>query len=79
MRLPGPIDSEWRENWAEGGDTSLLEELLCIARLRRSASELIEQFGRSRYDVTYVECLWSIYQMLGKLCPTVYILQKPGR
>jgi hypothetical protein len=38
---------------------------------------LVEKYGRDRYEATYASDLWGIYQLLGKLCPTVYLLQKP--
>jgi sarcosine/dimethylglycine N-methyltransferase len=70
------VSSEWRERWAEEGSTALLKDLLGVARLRRSESRLIAQYGRERYEATYASCLWGIYQMLGKLQPTVYLLAK---
>ncbi len=71
-----PIDSEWRESTIEGGSADLLEALLRIARMRRREAELVRQFGRTFYEVSYADNLWGIYQMLGKLCPTVYVLKK---
>jgi SAM-dependent methyltransferase len=70
------IDSEWRENAIERGSTDLLEALLRIARMRRNEAELVRRFGREFYEASYGGDLWGIYQMLGKLCPTVYVLRK---
>lgn len=70
------ISSEWRERWAEEGSSALLEDLLGAARLRRNEDALVTQYGRESYEATYADCLWGIYQMLGKLQPTVYLLQK---
>lgn len=70
------ISSEWRERWAEEGSTALLDDLLGVARLRRRETELVAQYGRAAYEVTYADCLWGIYQLLGKLQPTVYLLEK---
>ncbi len=70
------ISSEWRERWAEEGSTALLDDLLSIARLRRSENDLVAHFGRDHYEATYASSLWGIYQMLGKLQPTVYLLKK---
>ena len=70
------VSSEWRERWAEEGSTALLEDLLGVARLRRSEDTLVAQYGREQYEATYASCLWGIYQMLGKLQPTVYLLMK---
>jgi ubiquinone/menaquinone biosynthesis C-methylase UbiE len=71
-----PMDSEWREYWLEQGKTWAVEDLLTLARLRRREQSLVERFGRVRYEATYADALWGIYQMLGKLCPTVYLLEK---
>lgn len=70
------VSSEWRERWAEEGNTALLDNLLAIARLRRSEGALVEQHGRDQYEANYASTLWGIYQMLGKLQPTVYLLEK---
>lgn len=72
------VDSEWREHWLEAGETDLLEDLLRVARLRRREAVLVERFGRARFEAAYAGSLWGIYQLLGKLCPTVYILRKPA-
>src|SRR2546423_5944339 len=72
------LDSEWREAEIEVGDKSLLDHLLYIARMRRARDEMIRQYGEVRYEVNYAGWLLGIYQMLGKLCPTVYILRKPS-
>lgn len=77
IREVDKVDSEWRENWLEGGDTSLMEDLLKVARMRRTEDPLVEAYGRTRYEAEYTGCLWGIYQMLGKLCPTIYVLKKP--
>jgi ubiquinone/menaquinone biosynthesis C-methylase UbiE len=70
------VSSEWRERWAEEGSTALLEDLLAVARMRRSEPGLVERYGRERYEATYTGSLWGIYQMLGKLQPTIYLLAK---
>lgn len=71
-----PINSEWREHWLEQGKPWTVEDLLTLARLRRREQSLVERFGRARYEATYGGALWGIYQLLGKLCPTVYWLEK---
>jgi SAM-dependent methyltransferase len=70
------ISSEWREYWLEHGQTGMLDDLLRLARLRRREAELVARFGRKRYEAAYGGSLWGIYQMLGKLEPRVYVLQK---
>jgi SAM-dependent methyltransferase len=70
------VSSEWRERWAEEGSAALLEDLLAVARMRRSEATLVAQYGREHYEATYASNLWGIYQMLGKLQPTIYLLAK---
>jgi ubiquinone/menaquinone biosynthesis C-methylase UbiE len=71
------IDSEWREHWLEEGDRRTVDDLLRAARLRRREEELVDRFGRERYEAARGGSIWGVYQLLGKLCPTVYGLQKP--
>ncbi len=73
------VGSEWRERWAEEGSPALQEDLLSIARLRRSEAALVAEFGRAQFEAAYASSLWGIYQMLGKLQPTVYLLAKGDR
>jgi ubiquinone/menaquinone biosynthesis C-methylase UbiE len=72
-----PLRSEWREAEIEMGDRTLLDQLLFVARMRRNREALVTQHGAVRYEVNYASFLLGIYQMLGKLCPAVYILGKP--
>jgi ubiquinone/menaquinone biosynthesis C-methylase UbiE len=69
-RSVDPLGSEWREAMAENGDWSPTEDLLHIARLRRG--------GREGPDAqaAWAGLVWGIYQLLGKLCPTVYVWSK---
>jgi hypothetical protein len=71
------IGSEWRELWLEGGDRDLLEDLLRVARMRRTQEQLIARYGKGRYESVIASSLWGIYQMLGKLAPTAYLIEKP--
>jgi ubiquinone/menaquinone biosynthesis C-methylase UbiE len=72
------IDSEWRESWLEAGDLHTVDLLLRAARLRRRETELVAQYGRDRYEAALGGAMWGVYQLLGKLCPTVYLLEKPS-
>jgi ubiquinone/menaquinone biosynthesis C-methylase UbiE len=72
------IDSEWREFWLESGDRRTEEDLLRAARLRRRETELVARYGRERYEAALADFVWGAYQLLGKLCPTVYALEKPS-
>lgn len=70
------VTSEWREFWEEDGSRNTSKQLLRIARMRRNQDELIPQIGETDYTIELADCLWGVYQMLGKLCPTVYVLEK---
>jgi SAM-dependent methyltransferase len=71
------IDSEWREYWLESGDRRTEDDLLRAARLRRRETELVGRYGRDRFEAALGGSVWGVYQLLGKLCPTVYVLEKP--
>lgn len=71
------IDSEWREFWLEAGDRRTVDDLLRAARLRRRETELVARYGRDSYEAALAGSVWGVYQLLGKLCPTVYVLEKP--
>jgi sarcosine/dimethylglycine N-methyltransferase len=66
------LGGEWRERMIEDGDWDPAEALLRLSRLRRS--------GASGTDAeTYAaNKLWGVYQLIGKLCPTVYVWEKRG-
>lgn len=71
------IDSEWRELWLESGDQDLMDDLLRVARMRRTEDQLVARYGKGRYEAIYCTALWGVYQMLGKLSPSAYLLHKP--
>jgi SAM-dependent methyltransferase len=70
------IGSEWRERMLEDGDLDTATGLLSIARLDRQHSEFVERFGALAVDIARNGFLWGVYQMLGKLCPTVYVWER---
>ena len=51
-------------------------QLLHAGRLVRARDRFVTQFGQHAYDLMLGDCLWHIYQMLGKLSPRVYVLRK---
>ncbi len=75
VEVRDPVASEWREHWAEAGSHALLDDLLAVARLGRTEKRLVARFGRAAVEAARGDRLWGIYQMLGKLCPTVYRLR----
>jgi SAM-dependent methyltransferase len=70
------IASEWREWWEEHGERTTSHQLLTIARLRRAHTRLRHELGALNYEIELANCHWGVYQMLGKLEPTLYILRK---
>jgi hypothetical protein len=72
------VGTEWRE-FAEEHDHSAWRDLLRLARLRRQRDEVIERFGKSIYDRAVGGLQWPVFQLLGKLQPTVYLLSLGSR
>lgn len=70
------IGSEWRERWEEDGVSTTSRQLLRIARMRRNREQLVTALGQQVYANELANCHWGVYQMLGKLCPRVYVLAK---
>jgi SAM-dependent methyltransferase len=68
------IASEWREYWEETGAGTTSRQLLRIARMRRDRERLIAELGLAAYESELANCHWGVYQMLGKLCPMMYVL-----
>jgi ubiquinone/menaquinone biosynthesis C-methylase UbiE len=73
------VSSEWREHWEEDGTRRTSQQLLRIARMRRDRERMIAALGEKPYAIELADCTWGVYQMLGKLCPIVYTLERmPG-
>jgi SAM-dependent methyltransferase len=72
------IGSEWRERSLEGGGSDIVESLLRISRMRRREETLVRDHGRDFYEAALAGDTWGAYQILGKLCPTIYLMRKPG-
>lgn len=70
------VGSEWREFWEEDGTHMTSQQLLRLARLRRNREAIVAEIGERDYWVEMADCHWGVYQMLGKLCPTVYVATK---
>jgi SAM-dependent methyltransferase len=71
------IGSEWRELWEiEGGSQAASQRLLRAARLLRGAESVRKALGATAYEFALADQLWGVYQMIGKLCPTAYILRR---
>ena len=69
------IGTEWREH-AEERTQPASQALLRLARLRRQREQIVESAGREIYDHVEANLHWLVFQFLGKLQPTLYLLGK---
>jgi ubiquinone/menaquinone biosynthesis C-methylase UbiE len=67
------LGSEWRERMLEDDDWDARADLLRLAHLTRRRDELVAEHGSAAVDAAWGGLVWGIYQLLGKLCPTVYV------
>jgi ubiquinone/menaquinone biosynthesis C-methylase UbiE len=72
------VTSEWREHGEEVGARRTSAQLLRIARMRRGRDAIVAAIGPVAYAIELADCHWGVYQMLGKLCPRVYVLRAPS-
>jgi ubiquinone/menaquinone biosynthesis C-methylase UbiE len=73
--LRDEIGTEWRE-YAEERSQPVSQALLRLARLRRRRDQIVEQAGEDIYLHVEANLHWLVYQFLGKLLPTIFVLQK---
>jgi ubiquinone/menaquinone biosynthesis C-methylase UbiE len=71
------LRGEWRERMLEDGSWDAVSDLLALSRLKRREPELVERFGRAAVEAERGGLLWGVYQVLGKTCPTIYVLARP--
>jgi ubiquinone/menaquinone biosynthesis C-methylase UbiE len=71
------IGTEWREHLEERTQP-VSRDLLRLARLRRERDRIVETAGEEIYGHIESNLHWGVYQLLGKLLPTVYVLRKPS-
>jgi ubiquinone/menaquinone biosynthesis C-methylase UbiE len=69
------VGSQGRQYTEESGDHDTTQGLLSIARLLTWPEYFIEKYGQKTYHIALAEAHWGVYQMLGKLSPTIYVLQ----
>ena len=69
------IGTEWRE-YAEERTHPVSRALLRLSRLRRQRAAAVERFGEELCGHVEANLHWEIYQFLGKLRPTAYVLGK---
>jgi len=70
------LEGEWRERMIEEGTWDAGDDLLRLSRLRRREAELVERYGERDVAARAAGKLWGVYQLLGKLCPTVYLWER---
>lgn len=70
------VSSEIREYKEEAGNNTSSKQLVRIAKLLRKRDYYIEKFGENIYEEELANCYYGVYQMIGKLCPVIYTLQK---
>ncbi|MFY9578125.1 MAG: class I SAM-dependent methyltransferase, partial [Gaiellaceae bacterium] len=71
-----PLGGEWRERMIEDGTWDAGNDLLRLSRLHRREAELVERHGAVRVTAFAAGKLWGVYQLLGKLCPTIYVWER---
>ena len=67
-----PLGGEWRERMIEDGSWDPGSDLLRLSRLHRREPELVERHGETRVAAYAASRLWGVYQLLGKLCPSIF-------
>jgi ubiquinone/menaquinone biosynthesis C-methylase UbiE len=70
------LAGEWREQMIEDGTWNPSDALLGLSRLDRRRDELVGRFGAAAIAAYAGGQLWGIYQLLGKLCPTIYVWER---
>jgi SAM-dependent methyltransferase len=70
------LHGEWRERMLEDGSWDAVSDLLALSRLKRREPELVERYGPAAVEAERGGLLWGVYQVLGKTCPTIYVLER---
>jgi ubiquinone/menaquinone biosynthesis C-methylase UbiE len=68
------LHGETRERLEEEGIASSSKQLLQVSRMLRNRAAYEERFGTIAYEYLLTDCLWGVYQMIGKLNPRIYVL-----
>jgi SAM-dependent methyltransferase len=76
LRSVEELGPEWRERMLEDEKWNATEDLLSLARLHRRREALVERFGSAAVDAAESSLTWGLYQVLGKLCPTVFVWER---
>jgi SAM-dependent methyltransferase len=70
------LGGEWRERMIEDGSWNPTDDLLLLSRLHRRREELVDRHGEAAVRAYTASRTWGVYQLLGKLCPTVYLWRR---
>jgi SAM-dependent methyltransferase len=68
------LQGSWREYAEEDGAGISSRQLLHASRLLRNWPQYEARFGADACNAMLTNCLWGVYQMIGKLSPRVYLL-----
>lgn len=70
------LGGEWRERMIDDRTWDPGEDLLRLSRLHRLEPELRERYGDAYVDAYAAARMWGVYQLLGKLCPSIYVWRR---
>jgi len=70
------LGGEWRERMIEDGSWDPGDDLIRLSRLDRREPELVARYGRAQVAAYLAGRRWGVYQLLGKLRPTVYLWRR---
>ncbi len=69
------LHGEWREHSEELGEKKTSGQLLRVARMMRDPERYKALIGERPYEEELANCLYGIYQLLGKLSAHIYVLR----
>lgn len=67
------IGTQWRE-YLEEHNRVVSQDLLRLARLRRSRDRVVERYGQDAYRTADASLQWGLHQFLGRFVPVIYVL-----
>jgi sarcosine/dimethylglycine N-methyltransferase len=70
------LHGAWRERLEEDGVGRTSRQLLWASRLLRNREDYRSRYGADAYEAELSDCLWGVYQMIGKLNPKLYVLAR---
>ncbi len=70
------LGGEWRERMIEDKRWDAAESLLMLSRLDRREAALVRNYGEGPVAAVRGGQLWGVYQMIGKLCPTIFVWKR---